>query len=559
MKNLLSLIALLAGTAFQFLHAQGTNLPLNDFDYHLLDRYEIGQKSFANYHTSFKPIRRLPVATFFEQKYDSLQRRGTDADVFNSQFVLNDNWEWTDREKIERKPILGVFYKNIVDLYSVETRDFNLHVKPVLWLQAGFENNDEPAPWRNTRGLELRFNIEDKVSFYSFIAENQARFPGYVRGRINDRLVVPGEAFWKDFKEDGVDYFTARGHVSFNPIKSINLQLGHERFSIGNGLRSMILSDYGPAFPYFKIQTKVWRFSYTNLFAQTRGDIPASPTGSRGSVSYPKKFFALHHLSLNITDNLNVGIFEAIVSGDSLSNGIEADYFNPIIFYRAVEQYGGSQDNALVGLDGKWNVAGKLQFYGQFVLDEFLLEAYRQGNGWWGNKWSSQLGAKYVNIFGLPNVDLQLEWNRARPFMYSHQNGYTNYTHYGQPLAHPLGANFNELMGRMNWQPFPRLWLQGTLLSATYGTDPEGQNFGGDIFKSYNSRTQDEGNEIGQGLENKLLYAEGYASYMLAHRLWLEGTLGLRTNTVEGSEEQNSLFALLGIRWNIGRTNNLYF
>ena len=417
--------------------SQGAMAPIDDHYYHLLDRYEISSGRFAPFHTSYKPYRRLPIAEFTDAIYDSIQHEGSAADKFNVQFLANDNWEWSERDQVARKPILKYFYRRKPDLYSIDTEDFDLHINPVLWLRAGFENGEGPNPYRNTRGVELRANIEDKVSIYTFIGENQVRFPTYVRDRINERKVIPGEAFWKEFGEQGYDFFTARGHVSFNPIRSINLQVGHERFHIGNGLRSMILSDYGPAYPYLKIQTKVWRFNYTNLWAQMRGEIKGANTGTPGSVGYPKKFFALHHLSLNVTKNFNIGIFEAIMSGDSATRGIEADYFNPVIFFRAIEQYGGSGDNAVVGLDAKWNLFKHIQLYGQFVLDEFLLSAYRQGNGWWGNKWSSQLGGKYINVFGIRNLDGQLEWNRARPFMYTHVSNYTSYTHYGQPLAHP--------------------------------------------------------------------------------------------------------------------------
>lgn len=552
------LLGLLLITNIQAGWAQGAMAPLDNHYYHLLDRYEIEQGNFAPFHSSHKPLRRLPIARFADARYDSLRQHGTRVDRFNSRFLANDNWEWSEKAQVARKPILKYFYSATPDLYSVKTEDFDLHINPVLWLRGGVENGDEPRPYRNTRGVELRANIEQKVSIYSFVSENQARYPLYVRQRISDRRVVPGEAFWKGFGEGGVDFFTARGHVSFNPIKSINLQVGHERFHIGNGLRSMFLSDYGPAFPYLKIQTKVWRFSYTNIFAQMRGDIRATRTGASGSTNYPKKFFAFHHLSLNITDNFNIGLFEAVMSGDTVSNGIEADYFNPVIFYRAVEQYGGSYDNALVGIDAKWNLFKRIQLYGQFVLDEFLLEAYRQSNGWWGNKWSSQLGGKYINVFGIRNLDGQLEWNRARPFMYSHQSNYTSYTHYGQPLAHPLGANFDEQMARLTYQPLPRLVLEGTVMAASFGTDPEDENFGGNIFVPYTTRSQDLGNTIGQGLANRLVLGELNVSYMLAHRLWLEGNYTLRKLKTEGQEDSNMQLLQFGLRWNMAR-QGLYF
>jgi hypothetical protein len=540
--------------------AQSVWAPQDERYYHLLDRYEIRQGHFSDtYFTSFKPIERSDIARFAEKQLDSANYELSRADRFNLQFLLNDNWEWTPAAAVVQKPILKYFYRARPDFFHVRKADFDLHLNPVLYLQAGVEKDSDIRPFINTRGVELRASIDDKVGIYTFLAENQAVFPAYVRGQINERLIVPGEAFWKRFKEDGVDFFTARAYASIKATEHIGIQFGQDRFFIGNGARSLVLSDVGNSYPFLKVQTKVWRFNYTNLFAQLRGNIPASLTGSSANIRYPKKFMALHHFSFNVTDNFNIGLFEAIISGDSTGSSFEVEYLNPVIFYRAVEQYGGSQDNALVGADMKWNFLRHFQLYGQFVLDEFLLSAYRQSDGWWGNKWALQLGGKYMNVFGFPNLDLQLEWNRVRPFMYSHITDYTNYTHYSQPLAHPLGANFDEKLAILRYQPAGRWAFAATLMQADFGEDAQGTNYGGDIFKPYTTRTQDRGNVIGQGVATQVQLADFTLSYMPAHRLYLELHQTVRRQQSELPEETtNSSITQLGIRWNIGRRTHLF-
>src|SRR5690606_25694881 len=121
-----------------------------------------------------------------------------------------------------------------------------------------------------------------------------------------------------------------------------------------------------------------------------------------------------------------IGLFESVVFGRK--NHFEFSYLNPVIFYRSIEQQNGSPDNAMVGLDAKANVAKKLQFYGQLLLDEFKLSEIKAGNGWWANKWGYQLGAKYIDAFGVNNLDLQVEHNRVRPFTYSHRDSVSTYT-----------------------------------------------------------------------------------------------------------------------------------
>ena len=90
--------------------------------------------------------------------------------------------------------------------------------------------------------------------------------------------------------------------------------------------------------------------------------------------------------------------------------------------------------------------AKKISFYGQIVLDEFVLDHIKEGDGWWANKWAVQGGAKYVDAFGLANLDLQGEINIIRPYTYSHTSNYGNYSSYKQSLAHPIGANLTEVV-----------------------------------------------------------------------------------------------------------------
>ena len=58
---------------------------------------------------------------------------------------------------------------------------------------------------------------------------------------------------------------------------------------------------------------------------------------------------------------------------------------------------------------------------------------------------------------------LTVEHNLARPYVYMHstpgQTAIANYTHYNQSIAHPLGANFNELPGIGRYRLTPQIGL----------------------------------------------------------------------------------------------------
>ncbi|MDO7854032.1 capsule assembly Wzi family protein [Hymenobacter convexus] len=565
---------------------QGANYVPYDLDtYRLIDRYAIkfGPDSLHDPHTSVRPYTRAAVARLGERMLspDSAARSGgslSRADRFNAQYLLKDNWANSRRGAAlneSTKPFLDYFYRNQTDLYHVETEDFTLRVNPVLLLQGGKDSDLSGLRYVSTRGVQLEGTIDQKLGFYTFLADNQQAVPGYVQTRIERDRIVPHEGYWKFFKTVGgsqYDFFTARGGITYAAGKHINLQLAHDRNFIGNGYRSLILSDYSAPYFFLKVNTRVWKFNYQNLFAELTAQRTYDAAGSPTDAVYPKKYLALHHLSFDVTPNFNIGVFESTVLGgrgiDSTivngkivrqRQGFELQYLNPVIFYRAVEQQVGSADNAVLGLDFKWNILHTAQLYGQLVLDEFKLSEIRAGNGWWSNKQAVQLGAKYIDVAGLRNLDLQVEFNYIRPYTYQHEDSYTSYTNYQQPLAHPMGANLAEILGVLSYQPLPRLMLVGKAFYSEQGLDVLANgtpvNYGGNALISYNQHPMEYGNRVGQGNKSRLLHADFTATYQPRLNLFLDAKLIARhqTYTLTPAFNGNETYASLALRWNIAQ------
>ena len=97
--------------------------------------------------------------------------------------------------------------------------------------------------------------------------------------------------------------------------------------------------DFGNNYLFLKINTRIWRINYQNLFMELH-----SPDNGIANVLIPKKYAAIHHLDIAITKNFNMGLFEAVIFGRK--NHFEFGYLNPIIFYRSIELSNGSFDNS---------------------------------------------------------------------------------------------------------------------------------------------------------------------------------------------------------------------
>ena len=284
---------------------QSVYAPINQDYAHLVKRYEIKHGRFLNrLHTQLQPYSRKYIALLA----DSLSANNTDLsrqDKFNLMYLKNDNWEWSESaDNDAKKPFLRYFLDKKSDFYHYRDDDFEVHLNPVLGVGASLERGDVSATrYLNSRGAELRGMISKKVGFYTFFTDNQAVFPTYVNNEITRLNAVPNEGFYKQgLGEEKVDFITARGYITFDVIKNISLQFGHDKNQIGPGYRSLALSDYSNNYLFLKLNTNVWKINYQNIFGQLTAEV-LNADGLR-----PKKYFATHHLTVNQSKNFKIGL-----------------------------------------------------------------------------------------------------------------------------------------------------------------------------------------------------------------------------------------------------------
>ena len=555
-KLLVSFFLVLAFSSTSF--GQSAFAPFSRDYYHLMERYEIKKGALSTtLYTGFKPFRRDDIADYLSEiERDSVLESTVDA--FNHDYLSKDNWEFTKAVAPNSKgKFMGMLYNTPADFFFYRDSVIDLHLNPVLYFHGGVEKGESTMRFRNTRGLELRGSIDRKIGFYSFLSTTDLVFPTWVKDYTQANGAVPGEGFWKRYRDDGYSYFSATGYITFQATDHVEFQLGHDRNFVGEGYRSMILSDFSNPYFFVKINTKIWKLNFTNLWAQMNADVNFArgfPTDGR----YPQKWFSHHRLSANLGRKFNLGIFESV-----MANSFDVNYLNPLIFYRWVEHQLGTPDKVMLGTDFKWNFAKGMQLYGQFALDEFVFNEFFgiTGKNSSRNKHGIQLGYKYIDALGITNLDLQLEYTQARPFTFQEKFEYQSFTNYRTPLTHPLGANFRETVGIVRYQPIPRLHMQALLFFQYYGKDPDGDaNFGGDLLKN---RTQSStglfGNVIGQGVAQTVSMGTLQATYMVRHNLYLDLGITQRNLKLEGSatSEQNQ-FVQGALRLNISRYDYHY-
>ena len=407
-------------------------------------------------------------------------------------------------------------------LIRFQTDKYWFTLDPGFDLQLGkdFEQTEHEFTYNNTRELIIQGGLGEKFNFYSVIYENQGRFAEYynrfaesIRPAGGDPAIVPGRGIAKTFMDDGYDYPVAEGYLSFTPSEFINIQFGHGNNFIGDGYRSLLLSDNPSPYPYLKLNTKFWKIKYTNTWMSLRDVRPAVTN----SGSFRTKYIANHYLSLNISKRLNLGFFESVMWENDNDRGFDLNYLNPVIFYRAIEfATGADGGNAIIGLTGKYKISNQMYAYGQWLIDEFSSSDIFGGEGSWKNKLGFQAGLKYFNAFNVRDLYLQAEYNQVRPYTYSHNSITLNYGHNNQSMAHLWGANFREIIGIARYRK-DRYFGSAKLIYGERGFDfsENGDYYGQDIYRDEADRPFDTGVEIGQGNTTNSFYSELEAGYIV--------------------------------------------
>lgn len=473
------------------------NIPFSHSYYSQFERgmHQVG----TNSHTGSKPYTYAEVGKYYD---------------FQKQ---NNAVQWSTKSWWGRK----LFHENLV---AIQGKDYWFTLNPIFDLRVGSTSPKvDGFTYVNTRAIQIQGGLGENLTFTSSIFESQGYFADYYnrlsmaqRPSGGNPAIVPGIGIAKDFKGNQFDFPSAEAILAYTPTKHLNLQLGYSRNFIGDGYRSLLEADGASPYPFVKINTTFWKIKYTNTYMWLK-DVRPEVTAEK---TYATKYMANHYLSWNVSKRWNMGFFESVVWTNTNNRGFDANFINPIIFYRSVEFSSSSKSgNAALGLTSKYKWNNQLNFYGQFFIDEFSVGEMFGGKNSWRNKLGYQLGAKYFDAFGVPNLYLQAEYNIVRPYVYSHSEVITNYAHNNQSMGHNWGSNLNEIVAIARYTKgrwFADAKLNMGIRGLDFDTTADGKNYGSNIYKDYDlNRSSDVGVTVGHGNKTQLFIADLNAGYLV--------------------------------------------
>ena len=466
-------------------YESGLNIPLS---HEVYNRFTTRMdKIGTNAHTASKPYRYTEVQPYYDFKEEN-------------EALFYDKKTWFGKK---------LFNENT---FQIQGEDYWFTFDIAADLQVGRDFEESLTTYNNTRAGIFQGGLGKRLNFYTVIYESQGKFAGYYNDLANElgregssQVLIPGRGIGEPYR-DGFDYPVVEGYLTYEASDFLDIQFGRGNNFIGDGYRSLFMSDNASPNAYVKMNTSFWKFKYTNTWSSLR-----NPNTLTDGGAFLTKYMATHYLSYNVNKRLNIGLFESALFESEPNRGFDWNFINPILFYNMVEYTTGSRSGkSLIGLIYKYKWTDQINTYGQWLIDEFSLDDVTAGNNSWKNKFGFQLGVKYADAFKVDNLFFQLEYNQVRPYTYSHNTLNLHYTNDNQSMAHLWGANFRELLlisryKKDRWYGHAKFIFGERGFETNADSDPF---YGSDLLGDERLRIGDDGIEIGQGNKANSYYGE---------------------------------------------------
>lgn len=341
-------------------------------------------------------------------------------------------------------------------LFEVHQDDFDLFIDPVTEMEIGYDYKDQTEYQdstqlrTNVRGLRLAGQIGGIVSFETIVYENQAFFPSYLRAHVDSTGVAPGQGRTKVFRTTGFDYSSSSGSIGFKPVDWLTVHLGTGKHFIGTGYRSMLLSDNSFNYPFlrFRFHIPESKWEYIKIYGEIN-TLDRLPLGEVPESLFKKKGLGIHYFNWSPHPRIELGLFESVVWERWDSTGTQPIPLlaaQPIPFLNTAVLGLEDKHNVVTGVNLGVKISRDVRMYGQLVVDR----ADAEGMGY-------QVGLKWKDL--LPRLDVQAEYNHGGVLLFASADPLHSYTHHNEPMAHPLGAAFDELVVIVNHR-YKRFWSQ---------------------------------------------------------------------------------------------------
>lgn len=480
-----------------FLSAQTEYVPVDHKIYSFLERM-YALRIISNYNSFDLPKTRRQIGTYLKEtndKSDELDAADMSLlDDFKIEFELEYSGTLNNSVSLFGGSDYGIFNQKEKYIYlqnqpGIGTLFINLTGEGDLLLR-----NDRVADNSNYAKLgiiggEIRGTVLEKFGF--FIKGTNGVTTGdkeasFLRKDLQYNFKLNEPQGGSTFFDETQGYLTA----DFNFVR---FKIGRDRLKIGYGFLGALIDDSSPPFDYLGMDINYGIFSFSYFHAKIAGGVSYQPDSSTGGVHViGEKYIGYHRLGLDLSDKTEIGVGEFIIYAD---RPVEFSYLNPFNFYKSAEHAGEDRDNSMLLFDISNRSIEGMKLFGSLLIDDISFG--KIGKGWYGNQTLWNLGLNSSNFYKYIPIDINAEYERIEPYVFTHRLSATNFTNQGFALGTFTYPNSELFFININYRFNNRCSASLGFLYGIHGANPinsDGSvnNIGGDIalgHRTYDSES----------------------------------------------------------------------
>ncbi len=237
--------------------------------------------------------------------------------------------------------------------------------------------------------------------------------------------------------------FTEQAYVSLHFDKYL-VKFGRDFLQWGRGHdASLLISDEARPLDQFYAGVRLKHLRLEYAAAKLNPTALADSLRQLYGRDFAERYFSavrvewLPHPSL-----LRLAVTQMVLYGGP-ERGFEWYYLNPLAVFHGEQLNEARKGNTSLGFDWVLRPRDRVEFYGQFVLDDHQIEKTRQDD-----REPTEFGVLIGGVFADPlqffGATVGFEYTRVANRTYNSLNSWEKFTHRNRPLAHFLGNDFDR-------------------------------------------------------------------------------------------------------------------
>jgi len=365
-------------------------------------------------------------------------------------------------------------------------------VYPVGDLRVGTQLNEVGQNKVDNFALKFKSTIQSSL----YYGENLSLNLRTVIQQRNTYDIVPNRVY------AGSNAYTEQAFLAYE-TEMIKVKAGRDYINWGYAKNSFAVGNTAGSLDQISLQLiGSWiRFSYFTVFLdKARIDSSGNKNNAFADYDYVNRYYSGNRIDMNfMSGRLKFGVWQSVVYGGK-ERALDFDYSNPFMIYYGIQwnDRDKGDGNILVGSDVSFVFHDGMTLYGGFITDDWQIKNYGTQGEEIPHKWGGYLGGKFTNVLkhhGVQGTDIYFEISKVTNRTFNHKNWHERLLFGDNPIAHPLGTDFETLSLKIQH------WVNSSIrLSLDYDVIAKGEGNLEEHLEPW-LETDEDGNYI---------YASGY-------------------------------------------------